>query len=136
MNEESLNTIRKYIEFGAKESPQSNFITCPYTNNTISNIELKNNLDKINFYLVNKKKQKKNSKICTLIENSLSSIQLMLGIMYSGMIQVPLNLVAGEEQLAYVVDHSESKIIFASSSNFKLAKRIVNKISSTPFSFS
>ena len=130
MNEESLNTIRKYIEFGAKESPQSNFITCPHTNNTISNIELKNNLDKINFYLVNKKKQKKNSKICTLIENSLSSIQLMLGIMYSGMIQVPLNLIAGEEQLAYVIDHSESKIIFASSSNFKLAKRIVNKISS------
>ena len=62
MNEESLKTIRKYIEFGAKESPQSNFITCPYTNNTISNIELKNNLDKINFYLVNKKKQKKKFK--------------------------------------------------------------------------
>jgi len=52
-----------------------------------------------------------------------------LGIMYSGMIQVPLNLVAGEEQLSYIVNHSESKIIFASSSNLKLAKRIVNKIS-------
>ena len=37
---------------------------------------------------------------------------------------------AGEEQLSYIVNHSESKIIFASSSNLKLAKRIVNKISS------
>jgi acyl-CoA synthetase (AMP-forming)/AMP-acid ligase II len=54
----------------------------------------------------------------------------MLGIMYSGMIQVPLNLVAGEEQLTYVISHSESKIIFASSSNFKLAKRMVNRLSS------
>jgi len=130
MNEVSLNTIRKYIEFNAKENPQSDFVSCPHTNNKISNKQLKINLDKINFYLVNKKKQKKNSIICTLIENSLSSIQLMLGIMYSGMIQVPLNLVAGEEQLSYIVNHSESKIIFASSSNLKLAKRIVNKISS------
>jgi len=54
----------------------------------------------------------------------------MLGIMYSGMIQVPLNLVAGEDQLSYIIDHSGSKIIFASSSNLDLAKRIVNKISS------
>jgi len=130
MKEESLNTIRKCIEFRATESPHSTFVTCPHTNHKISNIQLKNNLDKINFYLVNKKKQKKKSKICTLIENSLSSTQLMLGIMYSGMIQVPLNLVAGEEQLTYVIGHSESKIIFASSSNFKLAKRMVNRLSS------
>ena len=37
----------------------------------------------------------------------------MLGIMYSGMIQVPLNLIAGEEQLSYVIDHSDAQIIFA-----------------------
>ena len=130
MNDGSLNTIRKYIEFNAKENPHSDFVTCSHTNHKISNIQLKINLDKTNFYLVNKKKQKKNSIICTLVENSLSSVQLMLGIMYSGMIQVPLNLVAGEEQLSYIVNHSESKIIFASSSNLKLAKRIINKISS------
>ncbi len=129
MKDESLNTIRKYIEFRAKENPHSNFVTCAHTNHKISNIKLKNNLDKINFYLVNKKKQKKRSKICTLVENSLSSVQLMLGIMYSGMIHVPLNLVAGEEQLIYVVAHSESEIIFTSSSNLKLAKAIVSKIS-------
>jgi len=39
----------------------------------------------------------------------------MLGIMYSGMIQVPLNIVAGDEQLSYVVNHSDAKIIFVSS---------------------
>ena len=59
MNDGSLNTIRKYIEFNAKENPQSVFVSCPHTNNKISNIQLKINLDKINFYLVNKKKQKK-----------------------------------------------------------------------------
>ena len=59
MNDGSLNTIRKYIEFNAKENPHSDFATCSHTNHKISNIQLKINLDKINFYLVNKKKTKK-----------------------------------------------------------------------------
>ena len=129
MNNKSLDTLRNYVEFNAKENPRLNFITCPHTNKSISNEKLKKNLDKINFYLVNKNKQKKNSIICTLIENSLSSIQLMMGIMYSGMIQVPLNLVAGEEQLSYIVKHSGSKIIFSSSKNIDLAKKIIQKVS-------
>ena len=37
MNEVSLNTIRKYIEFNAKENPQSDFVSCSHTNNKISN---------------------------------------------------------------------------------------------------
>jgi len=129
MNNKSLDTLRNYVEFNAKENPRLNFITCPHTNKSISNEKLKKNLDKINFYLVNKNKQKKNSIICTLIENSLSSIQLMMGIMYSGMIQVPLNLVAGEEQLSYIIEHSGSKIIFSSSKNIDLAKKIIKKVS-------
>ena len=49
MNDGSLNTIRKYIEFNAKENPHSDFVTCSHTNHKISNIQLKINLDKINF---------------------------------------------------------------------------------------
>jgi len=128
MNSKSLDTIRSYVEFNAKENPKLNFITCPQTNKTVSNEKLKINLDKINFYLVKEKKQKKNSIICTLIENSLSSIQLMMGIMYSGMIQVPLNLVAGVEQLSYIVEHSGSEIIFSSKKNVDLAKKIIQKV--------
>ena len=128
MNYKSLDTIRSYVEFNAKENPKLNFISCPQTNKTISNEKLKINLDKINFYLTKEKKQKKNSIICTLIENSLSSIQLMMGIMYSGMIQVPLNLVAGLEQLSYIVEHSGSEIIFSSSKNIDLAKKIIQKV--------
>jgi len=45
MNEVSLNTIRKYIEFNAKENPQFDFVSCPHTNNKISNKQLKINLD-------------------------------------------------------------------------------------------
>ena len=51
----------------------------------------------------------------------------MLGIMYSGMINVPLNLVAGEEQLSFIIKHSEAKILFSTKSNLHLARKIIEK---------
>lgn len=122
-----LDTVRDYINFNSQNKADLNFITCPHTEIKISNKKLKINLEKINYFLAVEKKQKKGSLICTLIENSLSGIQLMLGIMYSGMIQVPLNLVAGEDQLAYIIEHSGSKILFSTKSNKELAKKIIKK---------
>ena len=125
-----LDTVRSYVEINSNKVPRNEFVCCPNSGRSISNLELKTNLDKINNYLCRKKKLKKNSIICTLLENSLSSIQLMMGIMYSGMIHVPLNLVAGEDQLAYIVDHSGTEIIFSSHRNQGLAKKIINKAKS------
>ncbi len=122
-----LETVRDFVDFNSENNPNLDFITCPITKIKISNKNLKQNLEKINYYLSVEKKQKKNALICTLTENSLSSIQLMLGIMYSGMTQVPLNLVAGEDQLAYIIEHSESKILFSTKSNIDLAKKIIKK---------
>ena len=91
-------------------------------------MQLKKKLSKRANYLIKNKNKKKNAVICTLTENCISSIQLMLGIMYSGMIHAPLNLVAGEDQLSYIVDHSDTEIIFTTKSNIELAQRILNKV--------
>jgi len=129
MTIKSLNTVRDYVKFNELQKPKDYFVICPHTNIKVSNKDFRINLDKINYYLTVQKKQKKGSIICTLIENSLSSIHLMLGIMYAGMIQVPLNIVAGEEQLSYVVNHSDAKIIFVSLNYLDLAQRITSKAS-------
>jgi len=129
MTIKSLNTVRDYVKFNELQKPKNYFVICPHTNIKVSNKDFRKNLDKINYYLTVQKKQKKGSIICTLIENSLSSIHLMLGIMYSGMIQVPLNIIAGEEQLSYVVNHSDAKIIFVSLNYLELAQKITSKAS-------
>ena len=67
----ALSTLKDYVNFNFKKNPDSNFIICPHTKNKISNRKIKLNLDKINYYLTQKKKLKKNSIICTLAENSL-----------------------------------------------------------------
>jgi len=123
-----LDTVKDYIDYNSENNPSLEFVSCPHTNQKITNKQLKKNLDKIANYLIKNKNKKKNSVICTLTENCISSIQLMLGIMYSGMIHAPLNLVAGEDQLSYIVDHSDTEIIFTTKSNIELAQRILNKV--------
>ena len=54
-----LNTVRDHVDNNFKESPNLNFITCPYTKKKITNKNLKVNLEKIYFYLTQKKKIKK-----------------------------------------------------------------------------
>ena len=129
MSEKLLQTVRDYIYYNELQKPKEDFVICPHSNIKISNESLRKNLDKIHLFLTSKKNQTKGSIICTLIENSLSSIQLMLGIMYSGMIQVPLNLIAGEEQLSYVVNHSGAQILFVSSKYIDLAQKIIANVS-------
>jgi len=129
MSEQILQTVNDYIHYNESKKPKDEFVICPHSNIKISNENLRKNLDKIHLFLTSKKNQTKGSIICTLIENSLSSIQLMLGIMYSGMIQVPLNLIAGEEQLSYVIHHSDAQIIIVSSKYIDLAQKITANVS-------
>ena len=123
MEEHDLKTVKDYIQFSNQKNPEKSFIICPQTKIEITNNALHTNVKKIH-YLLRSKKQKKGSVICTLIENSLSSVQLMLGIMSAGLIHTPLNLIAGEDQLSYIVDHSDTNIIFASEGQYQLAKKI------------
>ena len=123
MEEQDLKTVKDYIQFSNQKNPEKSFIICPQTKIEITNNALHTSVKKIH-YLLRSKKQKKGSVICTLIENSLSSVQLMLGIMSAGLIHTPLNLIAGEDQLSYIVDHSDTNIIFASEGQYQLAKKI------------
>ena len=123
MKEQDLKTVKDYIQFNNQKNPEKSFIICPQTKIEITNNALHTSVKKI-LYLLRSKKQKKGSVICTLIENSLSSVQLMLGIMSAGLIHTPLNLIAGEDQLSYIVDHSDTNIIFASEGQYQLAKKI------------
>ena len=123
MEEQDLKTVKDYIQFNNQKNPEKSFIICPQTKIEITNNALHTSVKKIH-YLLRSKKQKKGSVICTLIENSLSSVQLMLGIMSAGLIHTPLNLIAGEDQLSYIVDHSDTNIIFASEGQYQLAKKI------------
>ena len=53
-----LETVRDFVDFNSDNNPNLDFITCPITKRKISNKNLKQNLEKINYYLSVEKNQK------------------------------------------------------------------------------
>ncbi|WP_322031341.1 AMP-binding protein [Paraburkholderia sp. J76] len=52
--------------------------------------------------------------VSVLMGNGIQTATLLLGAMYSGLIAHPLNLLCQPSQLAYIVEHSDTRMIFAS----------------------
>ncbi|HKR43479.1 MAG TPA: AMP-binding protein [Paraburkholderia sp.] len=52
--------------------------------------------------------------VSVLMSNGIQTATLLLGAMYSGLIAHPLNLLCQASQLAYIVEHSDTRMIFAS----------------------
>ena len=51
-------------------------------------------------------------KVSFMMPNGYQTTRLFLGIMYAGLVVAPLNLQAQDAQLAYVLRHSDTRLIF------------------------
>ena len=83
---DQVKTVKYYLDYHAKNNPDKIFVICPHTKKQISFLEFKQNIEKLAAYF-KEQNLKKGDAVCTVIENSISSIYLMLGIMYAGMVQ-------------------------------------------------
>ena len=54
----------------------------------------------------------KGEKVSFLLGNGYQTTKIFLGAMYAGFVIVPLNLKTQPAQLEYVIDHSDTKIIW------------------------
>jgi hypothetical protein len=54
-----LDTVKDYIDYNSENNPNLEFVSCPHTNQKITNKQLKKNLDKIANYLIKNKNKKK-----------------------------------------------------------------------------
>lgn len=70
--------------------------------------------------------------VSTMMPNGLASTLLLLSVIYSGRILCPLNLAAGDVQLAYVLEHSESSLLMVAPELRQRAQAILDGISGGP----
>jgi acyl-CoA synthetase (AMP-forming)/AMP-acid ligase II len=66
--------------------------------------------------------------VSVMMRNSWGSVQVILGTLYGGRITAPINLAAGDPQIAYVIDHSETEIIFVSPEEEPRLRRILEGV--------
>jgi acyl-CoA synthetase (AMP-forming)/AMP-acid ligase II len=120
-------SVRDFVDAQAEAQPEKLFLMTPDTGIRVSYQELKNTLR----YFANALLQMgilHQQTVSVMMQNSWGSVQVMLGTLYGGRITAPINLAAGDPQIAYVIEHSETGIIFVSPEEEPRLRRILEGI--------
>ncbi len=106
-----MNTVKAHIDDRARTQGDACFLVSPEIGSELSFGDLQKSISHIELHLaalgINK-----GDKVAFLMTNGLWTTTLFLGAMYSGRVVVPLNAVCGSDQLQYVIDHCNAKVLF------------------------
>ncbi len=108
-----MQTVRQLIDSRALENPDKPFLEVAETGASLSYLELQEKCQWI-ARLLEHKGIGPGETVAFLMDNGLWTTCLFLGVMYSGRVVLPLNAVAGQDQLGYVIAHSRLKLVFCS----------------------
>lgn len=106
-------TVRSRVEALAAETPDAVFLISPETGADLTYGNLNTRLREIEHQLA-AMGLKPGNKVAFLLDNGSWSASLFLGVMYAGMIVVPLNAVAGVAQVSAVLEHCDANVLFVS----------------------
>ena len=108
-----MRSIRHYVNLRASETPDAPYVIAPESGATLTYAQLQRDSVQLATFLLNHG-LRKGDKIALMLHNSYQTARLLIGVMYGGFMAAPLNLLAQTSQLTYVLDHSDSKLVFTS----------------------
>ena len=106
-------TIKALVDKYAETTPDKTFLIDADLVLHISYTQLKQDIILLGHFLNQQGIQFKD-KVGFLLDNSYASVMLFLGAMYHGVTIVPINVLAGNNQIKYTIDNSECELIFTS----------------------
>lgn len=106
-----MRTIRYFVDKRAEEYPEEIYMIAPEPNLVLSYGQLKEDAIRIGKYLA-WMGLKKGDKVSFMLANGYQTTEIFLGTMYAGFVVAPLNLMAQPSQLVYVLDHSDTQVVF------------------------
>jgi len=110
---QSKDTIRSLIDDWAAADPGAVYLIAPESDVTVTVGQLQEACRSVTERLA-ALGLGEGDKAAFLMDNGVWTTFLFLGIQYAGRIIVPLNAVAGVDALQYVLQHSDSKLLFVS----------------------
>jgi len=108
----SSRTIRAVIDRLAEAQPDAPLLLAPESGPTVTYAELRQNAHALARELA-AAGIRPGEVVSFMMGNGLSAAQIFLGAMYAGYIVSPVNLLAQDAQLEYVLAHSETRLVFA-----------------------
>jgi acyl-CoA synthetase (AMP-forming)/AMP-acid ligase II len=106
-----MRTIRHYVDRQAEEQPDNVFMVAPEINLALTYGQLR---DSCMQFCAQYKKMglTRGDKVSFMMGNGYQTTRIFLGTMYSGLVIAPINLNAQPSQLSYVLEHSDTKLVF------------------------
>src|SRR5688572_11522425 len=108
-----MQTIRQFVDKQAAAQPEAIYLVAPETGAVMSYRELRRASRELGRFLGGRGLVK-GDKVALMLHNSYQTARLLIGVMYAGYTVAPLNLLAQRFQLAYVLEHSDAKLVFTS----------------------
>lgn len=121
-------TIRAYIDERAKQTPDRVYMIAPEAGLNLTYSRLKNDSITIGKHLM-KRGLAKGDKVSFMLSNGYQTTKIFLSAMYSGFVIAPLNLMAQSSHLEYVLDHSDTKLVFFSQDQKERLEAAIKKVS-------
>ena len=122
-----MRTVRDLIDQQAAARPEQTFLLAPETGQAFTYGQLQADCRSLGHFLL-QSGQKKGDKVSLMLHNGYQTARLFLGAMYSGFVVCPINLLAQPSQLHYVVDHSDTKLVFVAADNLEQLKSALENI--------
>ena len=122
-----MRTIRHYVDLQAREQPDAPYLIAPETGRTLTYGKLKQDSEALGRYLL-ALSLSKGDKVALMLHNSYQAARLFIGVMYAGFTVSPLNLLSQRSQLAYVLEHSDTRLVFTSAEFFEPLNEVLEKL--------
>ncbi len=108
-----MRTIRYFIDERAENTPDKIYMIAPEPGLSLSYGQLREDSIRFGKYLA-KMGLEKGDKVSFMLANGYQANKIFQGSMYGGYVVAPLNLMAQPSQLIYVLEHSDTKVVFHS----------------------
>ncbi len=122
-----MRTIRYFVDKRAREHPEEIYTIAPEPGLSLSCLQLKEDSIRLGKHLL-KLGLKRGDKISFMLGNGYQTVKIFLGTMYSGIVIAPLNLMSQPSHLEYVLNHSDTKLVFFSQEHKERLTAAVNKV--------
>jgi len=107
----NMRTIRHYVDLQARTQPDAPYLIAPETGRVMTYSQLKSDSEQLGRYLLGQGLVQ-GDKVALMLHNGYQTGRLLIGVMYAGFMVAPLNLLSQAEQLSYVLDHSDTRLVF------------------------
>ena len=108
-----MRTIRHHVDQRAAEQPHAPYVIAPETGAVMTYGELQHASREL-AQLLTAHGLRAGDKVALMLHNGYQTARLLIGLMYGGYTAAPLNLLAQRAQLQYVLEHSDTRLVFVS----------------------